>query len=351
MSIKLRRSALIVFLIFLCGSLPSTVRAGSNMGAGDNKLNQIRHNPCGNGVYDKGGTYLIPTFECSGWGGVGAKINVLVRKWAPGKEYPFVGDPFVLNMGVDLMGRNITIEKGNITFNNQIRFFGYKTEIRLVPIKVVSNWDFNGTITYDPVMAAREGLPKKVSPSSLSEPEISSAADDSNKYYPIVGITDPSIAPYLGGVDRMSLVVVASMSSYHADDPSTYQGEPAYRLGVTAHYLVQAKASWDYYQEWIWEKVGEKTICRSGPNSAGSYECLLSPDDWYWNGHYDTIPVYDYYWGDKQYTYKSGKIVRTETNWVSIATVDTDLVRWPDGTYRDHIPILIYQSQPLLQQP
>ena len=353
MSIKLRFSALIVLLVFLCGSLPSTARADNNAGAGDNKLNQIRHNPCGSGVYDRGGTHSIPTFECSGWGGVGATINVLIREWRAGREYPFVGDPFYLNIGVDLAGRNISIEKGNITFNNQIRFFGYKTEIRLVPIKVVSNWDFNGTFTYDPAMATWENIPSRIIAENPPKPEVSSAADLNSKYYPTVVITNNNeeeylvtaadIAPFLGGDDRKSLVVVASKSSYHAEDPSTYRGEPAYRLGVSAHYLVQAKASWDYYQEWERFVVDEKIVCRPGPNSAGAYECLAPNNGSYVPGHYITETFYDYKWGDKQ----GGG----DTDWVSIATIETDKVRWPDGTIHDHIPILIYQSQPLLQQP
>lgn len=344
MSIKLRFSALIVLLVFLCGSLPSTARAGNNAGAGDNKLNQIRHNPCGSGVYNRGGTHSIPTFECSGWGSVGATINVLIREWRAGSEYPFVGDPFYLSIGVDLAGRNISIEKGNITFNNQIRFFGYKTEIRLVPIKVVSNWDFNGTFTYDSAMAAwEEGIPSRIIAENPPNPEVSSAADLNSKYYPVVKKDDPKIAPYLGGVDKTSLVVITSMSSYHAEDPSTYRGEPAYRLGVSAHYLVQAQASWNYYQEWERVVVGERIVCRPGPNSAGAYECLAPNNGLYVPGHYTTETVYDYKWGDKQ--------GEGDTGWVSIATIETDKVRWPDGTIHDHVPILIYQSQPLLQQP
>ncbi len=355
MSIKLRFSALIVLLVFLCGSLPSTARAGNNAGAGDNKLNQIRHNPCGSGVYDRGGTHSIPTFECSGWGGVGATINVLIREWRAGSEYPFVGDPFYLSTGVDLAGSYISTEKNNITFNNQISFIGYKTEIRLVPIKVVSNWDFNGTFTYDPAMATwEEGIPSRIIAENPPNPKVSSGADLYSKYYPTVVITNndekeylvtaADIAPFLGGDDRKSLVVVASKSSYHAEDPSTYRGEPAYRLGVTAHYLIQAKASWKYYQEWVSKKVGEETVCRPGWNSAGMYECFLYPGDHYWYGHYVTETVYDYDWGDKQGS-------DGNTGWVNIGTVETDKVRWPDGTIHDHIPILIYQSQPLLQQP
>jgi len=39
------------------------------------------------------------------------------------------------------------------------------------------------------------------------------------------------------------------------------------------------------------------------------------------------------------------------TGFVDIALIVTDKVRWPDGTIHDHIPVLIYQSQPLLQKP
>lgn len=87
-----------------------------------------------------------------------------------------------------------------------------------------------------------------------------------------------------------------------------------------------------------------KEVCRPGRNAEGLYDCILSPSGHYLNGHKETVTVDVYGWGGRQYGNKQG-------NPVDIVQVTTNLVRWPDGTIHDHIPILIYQSQPLLQKP
>ena len=123
-----------------------------------------------------------------------------------------------------------------------------------------------------------------------------------------------------------------------------FKGEPAYRLGVTSRYILKAKASWDYYQEWEFIRNDVKEVCRPGRNAEGLYDCILNPGGHYLNGHTETVTTPVYGWGEK---------VRSDnfTKYVAVFYIETDKVRWPDGTIHDYIPILIYQSQPLLQKP
>jgi len=143
--------------------------------------------------------------------------------------------------------------------------------------------------------------------------------------------------------DKVVFSAFSSASSYNAKNPTTYKGEPAFRLEVTSEYLVQARASWDSYQEWVSVKVGEKTECRPGPNSSGNVECMAIVGGWWQPGHYVTVDIYDYQWGA---VHDAGS-----TDWVPVDVIDTNIVAWPDGSIHDHIPILIYQAQPILQKP
>jgi hypothetical protein len=335
MNNKLRFSILFILLVYLCVSLPSTARAGNNTGSGDHILRRIRFNPCNGdpGIYSGEGSSAMKVV-CPGWKGSWAMIRVPLIGWDIAPEYPFVRVPFYLGIGASgILGAD-NLKKDTITFENQIRFIGYKTEVRLVPIKVTG--DFNGLFSGDPSMLLGAAYIKdliKTDDPLIAELDISSSSEF-NYHYSLV--TENKYAP---GVDTTHLAIISSSSSYHAVNPSTYRGEPAYRLGVTTYYMLEAKASWDSYEEWV--EKGDETVCRPGLNSTGMYECLLYPDDWYWTGHYVTRKTYEW----EKTEDKGG------TRWVSIGTVYTDSVLWPDGTIHDHIPILVYQSQSLLQQP
>jgi hypothetical protein len=113
---------------------------------------------------------------------------------------------------------------------------------------------------------------------------------------------------------------------------------------VTSRYILKAKASWDYYQEWIHEYSHDKHVCRPGRNAEGLFDCIQNPGGSYLNGHTVTVPVYISKWGDAVSS-------NNDTGYVDVYFIETNKVRWPDGTIHDHIPVLIYQSQPLLQKP
>jgi len=141
----------------------------------------------------------------------------------------------------------------------------------------------------------------------------------------------------------MELSAYASMSSYHAGNPASYRGEPAYRMEITSHHQVQALASWDNYRVWERQFSHNKTVCRPGPDNAGNFDCQAPVGNWYQPGHSVTVPVYVYAWS----VWKGSG----SGDWVSVMDINTSAVLWPDGTLHDHFPILVYQSQPILQEP
>jgi len=357
MNKSLRFSILGIFLIIFGGYLPSAAHAGPSAQSGTVVLSQIKDNPCnGGGVVSAGGGRAA--YLCLGWKGVQGMIDVPVKSWVTSPEYPLVGVPFKIGIGVVPNYLRAQFPPSNITFSNEIRFFGYRTEIRLVPIKPASwfDWSFNGTIDYElgdslSYTTIENPLDKfganLVVPSFFTDPMISSASTHDSDFYPL--LTD-KIGDLFPGVDTVIFSAFAPSSSYHAKNPTTYKGEPAFRLEVTSEYLVQARAKWDSYQEWESVKVGEKTECRPGPSSSGNIECMAIVGGWWQPGHYVTVDIYNYQWGAPHSA--------SATDWVNAypdnlerSTIDTNKVAWPDGSIHDHVPILIYQAQPLLQKP
>lgn len=336
---KVRKfSILFILFVILSGSIHSPARAD---GSGQHRINIIKSNPCGKLTLKTGGTYTFPVATCEGYKGGSASINVPIREWDINPEYPFVNTPFFMGIGTYLGSLGIHFEpKTTAEWPGKVKITNYKTEVRLVPYKITGN--FNGAISGDSSMGFFGRLYEELkSDNPRFEPlYVSSISDLDSTYYK----EKTKSEAYIPGTDTAVLVLESSKSSYHAANPSEYKGEPAYRLTVTSHYMVEARASWSSYQFWIRKEVGEQTVCAPGPNSLGRYECFLNPGDFQWRGHYTTQTLYDWLWGDEQE--KNG-----DTDWVPIRTVSTNLVRWPDGRNHDHIPLLVYQSQPLLQKP
>jgi len=348
------RSKFFVFIItvsLLFYTLPSvSVQAGNNQGPGDVKLSQIKTNPCNTGNYYPGG---VPTFACSGWTGTVSWISVPISTWKISPEYPMVGVPFNIGIGSAPLYRPGTnavwsFSSRDITFTNQIQFNGLRTEIRIIPVKQNSffRWDFNGVLDYDfSTMSYMHGelanyLGNELDPNKdvFNPPEPKSASDISASYFPILADK---------GVDTVLLRGYAMMSSFHATNSAIYKGEPAYRMEITSHYLVQARATWESYRLWERYKVGTRNVCRPGPNNAGNFDCLAPVGNWYEPGHYVTEDVYDWRW--------SAPVIGKEEDWnwanVENGLIEVDKVYWPDGTLRDHIPILVYQSYIGLTEP
>ena len=350
MNKTLRLSIPGILLILLGGFLPSAAHAGPSIQTGGGRLDQIKSNPCnGGGEVSAGGGRTA--FVCNGWREVQGMIDVPVRNWATSPEYPLVGVPFKIGIGVDQDTLRTQFPSSDITFPGQIRFFGYRTEIRLVPVKLGSiyfGWHFNGILDYDDSIFY---TPSKITkdwygvdlavPSFYTDPDVSGVPS---------GHVDADFYPSVGDNNIKDTVIFSgysSMSSYHADNPTTFKGEPAFRLEVTSYYQVKARASWDSYQEWKSIVVGEKTECRPGPSSTGVVDCMAIVGGWWQPGHYVTVPIYDYRWGPSVPWNED----TDGLNWVNEALIDTNKVAWPDGSIHDHIPILIYQAQPILQKP
>ena len=348
MNKTLRLLTLGILLTLLVGVLPSAAHAGPSAQVENPRLVQIKNNPCNGGreVSAGGGR---TAYLCNGWRGVQGMIDVPVKSWATSPDYPLVGVPFKIGIGVDQNYLRTQFPSGDITFPNQIRFFGYRTEIRLVPIKsgsVFFRWKFNGILDYgDYVFYNNTESPQDwfgselVVPSFYTDPDVAgvpSSHPDSD-YYPSVG--DENVK------DSVIFSGYSPLSSYHTKNPTTYKGEPAFRLEVTSDYLVKARARWDSYQEWERVIIGERTECRPGPSSTGTYNCInpISVFPWYEPGHNVTVDIVDYRWGPP-----TGSGI---TDWVKTESINTNKVAWPDGSIHDHIPILIYQAQPILQKP
>lgn len=328
-----RSSFILGLMILLCGHMASPVYAGKNAGAGDNVLSTIKNNPCINFYYNAGDTHSVPVATCGGYGGSSASIQILLRGWAIEPAFPIVNTPFSVGIGIDPSSARVVLSpKTTVTFPYQIRFAGFRTEIYIEPVPI-TNEVFNGALGGDASMDLNDWFASQINIDTqlVDKTEVISASVLGSKYYP-------------GGNDTIYLGMNGLTSSFHAANPSIYKGEPAYRLTATSVYTVQAKATWDYYQEWVTQLIGYKDVCVPGRNSEGLVECSVDTGGHYWDGHYTRKPIYDSFWGDEVYGNK-------QIEPVGVAIVTTDLVRWPDGTIHDHIPILIYQSQPLLQKP
>ena len=315
--------------------MASPVSAGKNAGSGIHIMNTIKNNPCGNFYYNLGGTHSVPSATCAGHRGGDASIQVLIRGWDIEPEYPIANVPFSVGIGIDKSSAIVNIpSKATVIYPNRIKFNGYKTQIYLEP--VVVNGVFNGSFLSNPSFTFNNWYADKIEidQTLVNNTEIYSVTDLPgvySKYY-----EDGSVTVYLG--------MSALTSSYHADNPSTYKGEPAYRLGVISYYLVKASVSWDSYQEWEIVDTRTETVCSPGRNAEGLYDCVRNPGGHYLNGHYTTKTVNIWGWEeDPEPGYDGGL--------VPISVIETNKVRWPDGTIHDHIPVLVYQSQPLLQKP
>jgi len=329
-----RLSFIIGLLIILCGFMTSPVSAGKNAGSGIHIMNTIKNNPCGNFYYNLGGTHSVPFATCDGHRGGDASIQVLIRGWDIEPKYPIANVPFSVGIGIDKSSAIVNIpSKATVIYPNQIKFNGYKTQIYLEPVEV--NGVFNGSFLSNPSFTFNNWYADKleIDETLVNNTEIYSVTDLPGVYRNYY--KDGSVTVYLG--------MSALTSSYHADNPSTYKGEPAYRLEVNSYYLVKASVSWDSYQEWEIVDTRTETVCSPGRNAEGLYDCVRNPGGHYLNGHYTTKTVNIWGWGDVEPGYDGGL--------VPISILETNKIRWPDGTIHDHIPILVYQSQPLLQKP
>jgi len=348
MNKTLRLSIPGILLILLGGFLPSAAHAGPSAQSGSTVLSQIKNNPCnGGGEVSVGGGRTA--YLCNGWSGVQGLIDVPVKSWATSPDYPLVGVPFKIGVGVDPNYLRAQFPSRNITFPNQIRFFGYRTEISLVPFApdlwffggkyngIISS-EFGGSISYRPEITVDDRFGAElVVPSFYEDPGVAGAPSShpDSFYYPSTGDGNTKDSVIFSGY--------SSSSSYHAKNQTTYKGEPAFRLEVISTYRVEARASWDSYQEWERVKVGERTECRPGPSGTGVVDCMAIVGGWWQPGHYVTVDIYNYQWGP---AHAAGSI-----DWVTVDVIDTNKVAWPDGSIHDHIPILIYQAQPILQKP
>ena len=323
------KALFLIALLFLLSSLLPSGIAKANAYEGRQMLKKIIHNPCGHYVIHDGGAYSLPYVYCSGRKGPGAYIHIPIRKISMGAPYPLVRNPFYVAIGLDptSAGGNVSNKARTVTYKEKIKFSGYKLELRLTPYPVTGS--FNGEVRGDSSMGFNSFLVSvdEKTP-SLSVPSIENIGD--TRHYPAGN-----------GVDTVMLLgLMASMSSYHADDPILFQEEPAYPLTATSVWLLEAQVSWDSYQ--LWEYQGTYEVCSWGRNEFGYFECDMGDGDPWWEGHY--VEIDHYGWGTHLYDVR-------KTPWVPITVVSTDMVRWPDGTVHDRFPIHVYQVQPLLQQP
>jgi hypothetical protein len=348
---KLRFLFLITLVLMMIGTLPSNmVLAGTNQAsnyqsAGANLLTQIKNNPCGNGNLYTGDINFV---ACSGWAGETSWITVPLSYWETTPEYPLVNYPFYLYIGTVPANRPGTgspysFPRRDVTFPQVIAIDGLRTEIQLVTVKKSStflNWNYNGQFNHQGSMTILPGAefrnyygdPLDHALSVFEDPSEPTSASQFIPYY-------------VGGVnDYLKLKGIVGMSSYHAPSQATYRGEPAYRLELISSYEFQARVTYQNYRLWERIKVGERTVCRPGPNNAGGYDCLASVGNWYEPGHSVTLDIYEWKWGP----YRGGG----SSGWVTVPIdVDVNSVLAPNGVIYDHIPIAVYQSQPILQLP
>ena len=148
----IRRITFVGIITIICGLMASPVYAGKNAGSGDGVLNDIRDNPCRNYSYNAGGLHSVPVLTCTGHGGAGqASIQILIRGWDIEPEFPVANVPFLMGVGIDPSSAGINFQnKATLTYENQIKFTGYKTELRLEPVVTSTKVTVNGDLVLDP---------------------------------------------------------------------------------------------------------------------------------------------------------------------------------------------------------
>ena len=348
MNKKLRVLILIITVSLLIGTLPSTSAlagsrlASSNHGAGQVKLNQITDYPCGTPLPVHN---AVPLFLCSGYGGTGSWIAFPLRTWATEPNYPLANYPFYIALGTTRVQNYFNFPTTNRTYPQMVDIRGIKTEIRLVPIEQdlisILDTNFNGMIDYSygdhmSVYAGKltnrwHDLVEEEFKKLFNPPKVTSVI--SEKYY-----HDESGS----AVDTILLRAFSLNSSYFADNPTTYRGEPAYRIVIESYYKVEAKTDWQRHRFWEYLPDGTKTVCKLGPGSSGNFNCVTPGGQL---GHIVTEETYAWKWGP---WHTDGG----DSGWKVVSPgLSVDSVRWPDGSIHDHIPLVVYQSQPLLTQP
>lgn len=348
MNQKLRILLWVITVSFLVGTLPSTAAlAGSSLSssnqtsAGTIKLAQIKNNPCGKPAHVPG---TVDLFMCSGYGGTGSWIAFPLRTWATEPEYPLANYPFYIALGTKTISNPWHFPIGNKTYPELVDIRGIKTKIKLVAVKqqlspfVIDKTNFNGMLD----CSADDHMTTCCSPLTNRwhdevETELEKVFGES-KPDTESATTEEYYENTAGVVDTAILRGFSLNSSYFATNPTYYRGEPAYRLSLISYYEVYAMVSWQKHRFWEYLPAGTKTVCMPG---SGSGESCITPDGQL--GHQVTKTVYAWQWGG----WHEGE----ESGWKFVGGTQTDSVIWPDGSIHDHMPLVVYQSQPLLSQP
>ena len=317
------RYLFLLLAALVCGFAFSPALAGDSA---DQIIARVKNRPCGRGWnYDPGNAYHLPLFTCRSYQGVNARLHLLVRDWVVDPQYPFVGEHFFLGLEQYGNPNGYSFPSRTIAWDETIQFVGFQVKLRAVPVETTLP-GFNGYFAHDPSILFTTYWEE---PTWLTDMEtelsLTSGADIAEDRYP------------RGAKDTTVLALIAHNSSYHAGDSTTFQGEPAYRLEVHSTYLIEAQASWDYYRKWV---VSFQDRCIAGPNTLGDYDCSLADGT---PGHWARVDTS--HWGNTRHDTRGGG------GWKPVQLVETNLVRWPDNRYRDHLPILVFQSMPLLQKP
>ncbi len=346
MNKTMRVLILIITVSLLIGTLPSTSALASSSLASNNQtsvgqatLDQIKKHPCGTG---KQVPNTVPLFVCSGYGGSPSWIKFPLRSWETSPAYPIANYPFYIALGTKAAPNYYRFPSNRATYPNVVDIQGIKTEIRLTAIKQelnpINDTNFNGMLELSPdgnmstyshknLVHNRwhEEVEEKLLIFDIPKPESATTKD----YYETAG----------GVIDTALLRAFSLNSSYFANNPTSFRGEPAYRVVIISYYKVHAKVSWQRHRFWEYLPDGTKTVCQPGQGSGES--CVTSSG---LAGHKVTETVYTWKWGD----WHGGE----ESGWKDVGTgFKADSVLWPDGSIHDHIPILVYQSQPILTLP
>jgi hypothetical protein len=323
------RNLAAVLLALLAGTTLFLSTAQADIDEGLKKLRQIQNRPCLSYIYQPGNSTTLPHVSCLGRNSTRATIYIPIRSITVHPPYPLVGETFHVAVGLDpdSAGGVFTSRKVNLTYKDKLKVNGYAIQVRLAPVPVTNS--FNGQLQGDGSMAYH--APPRGKNQTIPELSVPGAGD---LPYSLHYQNDPDIQT------TAQLGMSASMSSYHAEAPVYFQDEPAYSLSATSVWRLEARARWDSYQ--LWEYQGTYEVCVWGRNEYGWFECDVGDGDPWWEGRY--IEVDRYAWGRK-------RISPSSSDWMPVAEVTTDLIRWPDGTVHDSYPLHVYQSQPLLQQP
>ncbi|HDN04996.1 MAG TPA: hypothetical protein ENF27_03570 [Chloroflexi bacterium] len=317
MKIYLRIPAIILVLLVCC-TLVSSVQAGATA---DQIINALKTNPCVSTTQNSGGTFSYPRITCNSYKGASSYINLPIPIWVTDPEYHFVGESFYLGFEPYLGSADFSFPLNSLTWNEKVRINNFRVELKSIAYQPNTTLDFNGVLAHDASMDTTMTIMRK--PSDTPEPSLRSVDGWPTQYYEG------------NNIDTLMMSLFARKSSYHAENPTTYQGEPAYRLQVTSYYRIDARVSWSSHQ--YWEEV-YNTVCVPGPSGSGIYNCTLNDGT---PGH--LITVDNSHWDPPQGGHTG--------EWLTIGIYSTKLVRWPDNRNHDHVPILVFQSQPLLQKP